>query len=1022
MKMKKSAFFILGLLTCLSTYAQKPDWQNQYIIQRNKLQPHASFVVFPKETDRTRITDSEKYQLLNGDWKFYWSINPSERPKNFFQPSFDDSEWNLIPVPSNWQLHGYGYPIYVNHPYAFADSRSPFTEMVKPVPPLVPNDYNPVGSYRKVINISNEWVEEKVILHFGAVSSAMYVWVNGQKVGYSQGSKTPAEFDISNYVKPGKNLLAVEVLRWSDGSYLECQDFWRLSGITRDVYLHSRPKSYIADIDAQTTLINEYQDGNLKLRISVSANGKKNKKVEVRLLDEDKLLYSDSQSLNKKALKDTLEFMKEFKGIIPWSAEIPKLYTLQVNYYEGEQVLEATKIRIGFRTSEIVKNQLLVNGKPVLLKGVDLHEHHHITGHVVDEETMLKDIELMKKFNINAVRTSHYPQPELWYDLCDEYGIYVVDEANIESHGMYYGKESLAKDSTWRLAHLDRTIRMVERDKNHPSVIIWSLGNEAGNGTNFYTTYNWIKQRDPSRPVQYERVQKGWGKTADFDWNTDIIVPMYSSIESLEIFAKNFDRPVIMCEYAHSMGNSTGNLQDYWDMIESKPSLQGGFIWDWIDQGLLKKDENGEEFFAYGGDYGPNGTPTDRNFLANGVVGSDRSLHPAMWEVKKVYANIAFDAVDISEGKVKVLNKNFFKGLENVEYHWEILENGLNISSGVLLPHDVAHQQSGELKIPIPSELSDDKEYFLNVRAVVINEEPFLPKGHEITAEQFLIKGEYPMKGPSLSKEKMKVISDEEVIRINGNDFQYEFNIKNGYLSSIVTNEEEMMIGSLTPNFWRPPTDNDFGNRMPKRLKMWKDASAKQLLGSFEINNGKDKYVAISSNKKYKKLNKIAIKAIYTLLTVPGTIEMEYVISNDGSMEVSTSLVGVPDSLPEIPRLGNYFKIEEQYNQVMYYGRGPFENYWDRKTAAFVGKYSTRVEDMYVPYIRPQENGHRTDVRWVTFTNKDGQGIRIQSPALVEFNAHHFDMDVLDPGVTKMQRHTTDVKKEDFVAINIDHK
>ena len=1016
-------YIVVSMLWAKMAHAQPPDWQNQQVIGANKQAPRASFITFNEVTDKYSLQDSKQYKSINGSWRFNWSENPKARPTNFYEDNFDDSAWDSIPVPSNWQLHGYGYPIYINHPYEFADKRSPFTEMKAPLPPNVPNDYNPVGSYRKIFTVPEHWAGQEVIVHFGAVSSAMYVWVNGHKVGYSQGSKTPAEFDITKYLQSGDNLLAVEVFRWSDGSYLECQDFWRLSGITRDVYLFAQPKTHIADIDVLAGLTNNYQDGKLSLQVIVNSASDNKSKLDINVFDGNDGIFSSSKELEKGAGIDTLSFEHIFTNVQAWSAEIPKLYKLQLTLLNDDQeVLQHTNLKIGFRSSEIKNGQLLVNGQPIYLKGVNLHEHNEHTGHVVDEATMLRDIELMKRFNINAVRTSHYPQPEKWYNLCDEYGIYVVDEANIESHGMGYGEKSLAKDSTWREAHLERTIRMLERDKNHPSVIIWSLGNEAGNGVNFYTNYKWIKQRDPSRPVQYERVQAGWGPTASFDWNTDILVPMYPSMESLTTYADKFDKPVIMCEYSHSMGNSTGNFQDYWDLIESKPSLQGGFIWDWVDQGLVKKSSLGEEYWAYGGDFGPKELPTDDNFLANGVVAPDRTPHPALWEVKKVYANISFAAIDLAEWKVKVINKSFFEDLSNVKYVWEILENGQIINTGDLEAIPVKAQETAELDIPAFHDFDNAKEYFLNLRAVLINEQQILPARHEVTAAQFHIDGKYSDNGITESKKKLALNTINEMLLVAGVDFQYEFKISDGTLSSIKSSGREILKEELKANFWRAPTDNDFGNKMPKRLKVWKEASNKQVLLSLMLQDNNGRYQHVKPSSKLAKQKRVKLRAVYSLAAVQGTVEITFTIGNRGDMLIETELLNVPDSIPELPRFGNYFKIQREFNRVNWYGRGPFENYWDRKSAALIGSYSAKVDELLVPYIRPQENGHRTDVRWVSFTDNTGRGLMIEAQELIEFNAHHQDISTFDAGATKQQRHTIDVKAEDFVAINIDYK
>ena len=1020
--MKKKIIIFLGIIFLFQVaHSQTPDWQNQHVIGINKQVPHASFISFSEVTNKTKISDSEQYKSLNGDWKFHWSKNPDERPVDFFTTEFDAGRWDNIPVPANWQLHGYGYPIYVNWPYEFADPRAPFTEMKDPTPPLVANDYNPVGSYRKVFTLPEKWAGEQVLIHFGGVSSAMYVWLNGQKVGYSQGSKTPAEFDITPYLQPGDNLLALEVYRWSDGSYLECQDFWRLSGITRDVYLHARPQSHIADIDAVAGLINNYQDGQLKLKVAIQLADSANASLKVNLADGSTSLFSTIKKVTGGVLNDTVHIDKVLEKIQPWSAEIPKLYSLQLTLVDDmEKVLQHTSIKNGFRSSEIKDGQLLVNGQPIYLKGVNLHEHHDRTGHVVDEATMLKDIELMKRFNINAARTSHYPQPERWYDLCDEYGIYLVDEANIESHGMGYGEKSLAKDSSWREAHLDRTIRMLERDKNHPSVIIWSMGNEAGNGVNFYTNYKWLKQRDPSRPVQYERVQKGWGPTASFDWDTDILVPMYASMESLATYADTFDKPVVMCEYAHSMGNSTGNLQDYWDLIESKPALQGGFIWDWVDQGLVKKSSSGEEFWAYGGDYGPDNVPSDNNFLANGLINPDRTIHPAMWEVKKVYANISFIAVDAPAGKIRVYNKNLFKDLSDVKYSWQLLANGVIISSTEISPLNVAPGETADLPIELTA-MDSEKEYLLTIRAILTKEDKLLPAGHVITEEQFHLGGKFNSGKLTGSKKKLAVNTTAEMLQVAGADFQYEFRINDGALSSIKSSDSEILHEALKANFWRAPTDNDFGNKMPERLMVWKQASNQQVLLSLMVEDGNAKYQHVKPNVKIAKQKLVKIRAVYSLAAVQGTVEVTYTVGNEGEMLIETALLFVPDSIPELPRFGNNFKIREGFNNVTWYGRGPHENYNDRKTSAMVGLYDAKVEELYVPYIRPQENGHREDVRWLSFTNNEGKGLLIESQGLIGFNAHHQDISAFDPGPVKQQRHTTDIKRRDFVDISIDH-
>jgi len=1017
--MKKNILLILFLVGILTAKAQQPDWENPEVIGRNKLPPHASFVSYETITRNSDLKHSDSYLKLNGNWKFHWSKNVEEVPKNFFQINFSDRHWKFIPVPSNWQLQGYGYPIYENIPYEFADPRSPFTDMKKPDPPRVPHDYDPVGAYRKHFNVSKSWFGQQVILHFGAVSSAMNVWVNGLKVGYSQGSKTPAEFDITPFLVHGDNLLAVQVFRWSDGSYLECQDFWRISGITRDVFLWRRPVEHLDDIDVLAGLTSDYKDGTLKLNVALSYKPSSKPLVRVVVTDKKDTLFVTTKSDLPHVKKDTLEFQHVFKHIQPWSAEIPRLYGLHITLLIGDLEIQHTNLKLGFRTSEIKAGQLLVNGKPIYIKGVDLHEHNEFNGHVVDTATMRRDIELMKNFNINAVRTSHYPQPEYWYKLCDEYGLYLVDETNIESHGMGYGERSLAKNPAWGKAHLERTKRMVERDKNHPSVIIWSLGNEAGNGINFYTDYRWIKKRDPSRPIQYERVQQGWGTKATFDWNTDILVPMYPSFQSLKVYADRFDKPVIMCEYAHSMGNSTGNLQDYWDVIESKPSLQGGFIWDWVDQGLVKKTSDGQQYWAYGGDFGPKYLPSDGNFLINGLVFPNRTPHPALKEVKKVYADMAF-TMD-ANGRIKVLNKYYFRNLSDVRYQWEVMKNGELLDSGRLNPVEIQPGESASLDINIPKVDKSHGEYFFNIHALRTRTEGLLRAGHQLTEAQFYLGGHYQPNKIDLPTGSINVQLAGDTISFSGSSFSYRFQLSDGLLTSIRSQDREYLVDGIKPGFWRAPTDNDFGNKMPERLGVWKKASRHQVLTAILIKNKRGKYVdAASWKNKSTELKEGKVEMKYEIPDVGVSAVMTYIIKSNGQLAVNMDLNDMAASLPELPRIGNHLKIKHELNHVQWYGRGPQENYIDRQTAALIGKYRARVDDLYVPYIRPQENGHRANVRWISFTDSNGKGLLIEGEQPMGFNAHYEDLDAFDPGPKKQQRHTTNIQPQNFIAVHLD--
>ncbi len=996
-----------GILSISSIHAQnKPDWENPKIVEINKEPAHTSFFGYESEqlANEGVMLQSAYYKLLNGNWKFSWAKNPSVRIKDFYQKDYNASAWKSIPVPANWQLHGYGYPIYVNTHYEFADSRSPFTEMKRPDPPHVPHDYNPVGSYIHQFEIPGNWIGKRIVINFGAVSSAMYFWVNGEKVGYSQGSKLPAEFDITKYVKAGTNKLAVEIYRWSDGSYLECQDFWRMSGITRDVYVYATPETRIIDFWAKAGLVNNYSDGKLELTVDLVSKLAKEVSVLIKLFDGDKEIYSDHKNV---VLNDenSISFSEVFPKVKKWSAESPNLYSLKIVLKDKDgNVLQATNQKIGFRTSEVKNAQLLVNGQAIYLKGVNLHEHHEKTGHVMDRETIIKDLSIMKQYNINAVRTSHYPQTEMFYELCDQYGIYVVDEANIESHGMGYGPKSLAKKSKWKHAHLVRTQRMFERDKNHASVIIWSLGNEAGNGKNFKATYKWLKDADATRPVQYERAKN--------DQNTDLYVPMYSQVGKLENYAKsNPEKPFILCEYAHAMGNSTGNLVDYWDMIEKYPSLQGGFVWDWVDQGLVEKTESGEKYWAYGGDYGPKGTPSDGNFLLNGLVNPDRTIHPGIIEVKKQYQNIAIRVVDIKKGQFLLKNKFYFTDLSNYYLSWKLLKNGLELAAKTWQIPAVKPQMAESVNITLP-EISKEGEYYLQIYILQKDAENLIPANHIIAAEEFALSSFKFPEAVSESTKTLKVSKEKGTYKIKGENFEVVVNTVSGLLESYTINGENLIDTAIIPNFWRAKTDNDYGNFTFYRVKSWEKNSEERQLVSFKItdNTGGD----IEANVETPL---ISIKSEFKLPESSGNLSVEYIINGHAEIEVKTTLDGI--SKP-IPRFGNIIRLKNDYDQVEWYGRGPEENYIDRKTGYFVANYTRSVDELYVSYIRPQENGNRTDVRYILFKNKAGKGIMIEGRQLLSFSALHYTIDDLDAGKAGRVGHTYDLEKKSNVYVNLD--
>jgi beta-galactosidase len=1001
--MKTTAALLASLaLLAVSTapsQTRPEDWENPRLLAAGTEAARATFVPFPDAASALRSgpKESPRYFSLNGLWKFRWSPRPADRPLDFWKTEADIRDWKETPVPSNWMFQGYDIPIYVNTTYEFARN---------PKPPFVPHDQNPVGSYRRTFAVPADWAGMDVFLHFGAVKSFFYVWVNGEKAGLSKDSKTPAEWNITRFLKPGENVLAAEVYRWSDGSYLECQDFWRLAGIERDVYLYAAPKVRIRDYEVRAGLDGSYRNGRLEVTVEIggqAASPQGPPSVSLTLLDAagKNVLATTGRPDPGEAGRAVVRFDRTLQGVRRWSAETPELYRLVLELRDASgKTLEAVSSKIGFRTSEIKNGQLLVNGAAVLLKGVNRHEHDPYTGHVISEESMRRDIELMKQSNINAVRTCHYPDDPRWYELCDEYGLYLVDEANIESHGMGYGPESLAKDPEWGPAHLDRVARMVERDKNHPSVIIWSLGNEAGDGVNFEEAYRWLKGRDPSRPVQYER--------AGLRAHTDVYCPMYESIEGMLKYASEKQaRPLIQCEYAHSMGNSTGNLQDYWDAIESHEQLQGGFIWDWVDQGYAAKNAKGEFFWAFGGDYGPADVPSDRNFCCNGLVGPDRTPHPALHEVKKVYQFVKFAAADLPSGRIELRNRYDFIGLDRFDAVWELFANGKPLATGKIESPAVAPHAAAVFRIPLPRLQHEPRtEYFLNVSLRTRQASPGVPKGHIVAAEQLplpISSSGAPAPGsvpPSLS-----IDDGPRFIRVAGGDFSVGFDRATGALDSYLSGGRELISSGVEPNFWRAPTDNDFGNQMPRRLSVWRQASLYRDLRSISVReNGP---------------GRATVAVEYGLLGGAATQLLEYAISGDGRVVVTGKLaLKTGTKMPELPRVGLKLAVPAAFDSVQWFGRGPFENYWDRKTAAFVGLYETTADEPF-PYVSPQEYGNRTDTRWLAVRDAEGYGLLISGDPVLEFSVHpHWPEDLTQE--SRGAIHPPDVERRLFNCLTLD--
>ncbi|MDG3581114.1 glycoside hydrolase family 2 TIM barrel-domain containing protein [Galbibacter pacificus] len=1009
---------MLTLLSALYGFSQKhPEWEDLSVVSVNREEPHATFYVYNslEEAKKNDFEKSENYKLLNGAWKFHFSSKPQDRPTTFHQMDFNVDNWEDIQVPGDWQLQGYDFPLYTNIEYPFPIN-----------PPYVNNSYNPVGSYKRKFTIPKTWNGKDVYLYFGGVNSAFYVWVNGKKVGYSEGAKTPAEFNVTPYLKKGENDLAVEVYRWSDASYLQDQDFWRLSGIERDVYLYAKPKISIKDFFIAASLDQSYTLGMYSANILLknTSKSKNGCAIEVTLWDEEEVLYREEKQLMIKGEgNDSVYFAYELKNVKPWSAESPELYTSVITLKAEGEVLMSTSNKVGFRNVEIKGGNLLVNGQPIILKGVNRHEHDEYTGHVISKESMLRDIRLMKQNNINAVRTSHYPNDPYWYELCDTYGLYVYDEANIESHGFGYDEDKTpANKPEFEKMHHDRIYRMVERDKNHPSVIVWSMGNEAGDGPAFVNNYKWIKNRDASRPVHYERAELGENFK---ERHTDIIAWMYASLEDIDknYIGKYPDRPFIWCEYAHAMGNSSGNLIDLWNYVYKHPQHQGGFIWDWVDQGLVKTDSSGTKYWAYGGDFAPSQYHNDGNFCMNGLVNPDRSPHPALFEVKDIYQNIDFTLKETLNYTFEVKNRFFFTNLKEYAFGYELIENGVGVKQGMLKSFDVAPQKSISFTVPdLANSLSKSKEYYINFYVKTIKQKGLVPHEYIIARKQIKLNHgvEYAkiQVASSLRGEKPRIEEDGEKIKIFNQRFSVEFDKKNGLLSSYKVNGYELIQRGPKINFWRAATDNDFGNGLPKRGHKWKKASEHYKISSCKILNASKENVSL--------------EILYNIAEVYSTYRTVYTIYGDGRIKVDNKFMfGWEDSatpeekkqgLSELPRFGMNIILPKEYNNVEWYGRGPHENYWDRRQSAFMGIYKAKVKDLYFPYSRPQENGYRTDNRWVKLTNEEGIGLLFSGVPTISFSAHHNYISDFDAGKKKQQRHTTDIIPRDLISLNIDYK
>lgn len=986
------------LLVAVMATSQTRDWENPEVFAINKEKPRATFLPYPdaKLAAQDDYSASPYFMSLDGTWKFHWVAKPSEAPADFYKENYDVSKWTDMPVPGNWEFNGFGIPIYTNVIYPFPTN-----------PPYVNENDNPVGSYKHQFDLPQTWDGRKVFIHFEGGTTAMYLWINGQKVGYTENAKSPAEFDITPYVRKGKNTLACQVYKYSDGSYIEDQDMWRLGGINRSVYLYSTAETRISDFFAHPDLDANYKNGLFSLDVELKnyATQNKNQTVEVALLDgAGKSVFSKSQKVTvpSNGLKETT-FSGTVSNPLKWTAETPNLYTLLISLKdEKNNIVEVTSSKIGFRKIEIKNAQVLINGKKVYFKGVNLHEYNYKTGQVVNREVMMRNIQLMKELNINAVRTSHYPQPTLWYKLCDQYGIYLVDEANQESHGLGYGPSNVSNLPEWNATHMDRIKNVVERDKNHASVIFWSLGNESGNGKAFFDTYDWAKARDKSRPVQYEQAHQR-------DRNTDIFCPMYPSWESMKRdAARALEKPYIMCEYAHAMGNSMGNMQEYWDVMRSSKNMQGGFIWEWYNHGFPAKDDQGRFFWAYGGDLGGYNLVNDGNFCMDGMISPDQNYLPHTHIVKKVYQNILFKVKDLNNGIITVINDYKFTDLtnDNYSYEWVLLKNG-NVESKGTFDVSVPADSQKDVKLNIPQiKAEPGVEYFLQVYAYNKKETAFLKAGFEVAKEEFAYdtNNYFTEKGKSGS---LNISKEQDQIIVTAGTLKYQFATKDTRRGLIRFESDGRPVMRELPrlNFWRGPTDNDFGANDQINLRLW------------EVAGDNTRYSYLGSEEKD---GNIAIKYECKLSAIEAKVDLTYTVNKDGSLNIKADYKALSDNLPDMMRFGMIMTLPREYNDFAWYGRGPHENYIDRKHDTFMGVWKGKVEDQAFSYYRPQETGNKTDVRWLTLTNDQNKGVRVEGGQPLSVSATNYKPEDLDPGRTKKQQHWSDVLPRNEVVLCVD--
>ncbi|WNS79053.1 glycoside hydrolase family 2 TIM barrel-domain containing protein [Domibacillus sp. DTU_2020_1001157_1_SI_ALB_TIR_016] len=958
-----------------------PEWNNNpEIFQLNRLPARSTLMPF-RTAEEALAGDrmaSDYCRLLNGEWFFSFAENPDKRERAFFEQAFDCSAWGKMKVPAHWQLEGYDYPHYTNVRYPWEGK-----EDIKP--PFAPTQYNPVGQYIRTFTVPEEWKNQPVYISFQGVESAFYVWINGELAGYSEDTFSPAEFDMTPYLAEGENKLAVEVYRWCDGSWLEDQDFWRMSGIFRDVYMYSTPICHIEDVFVRTELDETYTDAVLKVDIK-AANYEQEKEsplfVQAMLYDDQNLSIFESPLIMKVPFNEQGQAAVSGEVFVEnpkkWSAEQPNLYTLVLTLQEEDGTLiEAESCKVGFRTFELKDGLMKINGQRIVFKGVNRHEFSSQKGRAVTIEDMLHDIILMKQHNINAVRTSHYPNHPLWYDLCDQYGLYVIDETNLETHGTWkYGQkeEGAALPGSkpeWKNNVLDRCESMMERDKNHPSVLIWSLGNESFGGDNFLHMRNLLKAKDPSRLVHYEGIYHYRESEAASDMESTMYVPPEKVEQyALEAAGKDGAKPYILCEYSHAMGNSCGNLYQYTDLFDQYPILQGGFIWDWRDQALEAATEDGRQYLAYGGDFGE--TPHDGNFSGNGLIFADGTMSPKLYEVKKCYQNIRFEAMDVKNGLIKVLNQHLFTDLSEYQVEWNLMEDGDVKLSGTE-EIEVKPQSSGTVCLgDLTAERDGTKERIITIRLVLKENTRWAQKGHEVAFEQFVVPPLVQDRPKQAAAGELQTEENPETVQVKGDNFNVIFNKRTGELNSYQYAGQELLKSAPQPNFWRAMTDNDRGSKLHERSEPWRKASEHRVLLSFQTET-LDRSMVVT--------------AVYDLPDAAHSCcVVRYTVAPDG--EILTEFELKPgEGMPEIPEVGVLWTMEKEFNEIKWYGKGPHESYWDRKHGARIGVYSGSVEEQMVPYLKPQECGHKTGVRWATVTNKKGVGLSITGQPTVELNA-----------------------------------